>query len=172
MQRARRLRASLGIKIGLGLAAVLLGSCAPRRILVVDSEPRGALVRLDDRTIGETRVEHPFYHYGIRQVTLYEAGCQTHSERIELETPWYSRFPLDFVSEVLLPFGWKDRRKLKVELVPGEEEVSLPTLRSVFERADILRKAGSDGPRNLPPPRVRPLLRNPVDDATHATDGT
>ena len=53
-------------------AAALLASCAPRRTLVIDSQPEGALVRLDDETIGLTPLRHPFYHYGIRQVTLYE----------------------------------------------------------------------------------------------------
>ncbi len=140
-------------------AACAAVACAPRRTLVIRSDPPGALVRLDDRTLGRTPLRHPFDSYGIRQVTLYLTGYRTHTERIELDPPWYARFPLDLVSEVLLPFGWKDTRRLEVRLEPGEQVVSLPTLRSVFERANILRQAGPDGPRNLPPARVRPLER-------------
>lgn len=151
--RPTRLAASL-----LALATLAVG-CAPERTLVIRSIPAGATVRLDDQKIGVTPLRHPFYHYGTRQVVLYKEGCHTHSERIELVPPWYARFPLDFVSEVLLPFGWHDTRRLEVQLEHGEELVSLPTLRSVFERADILRSAGPDGPRNLPPPRVRLLER-------------
>ena len=147
------------------LACAVALACAPRRTLVIESTPPGAQVRLDDQVlVGETPLRQPFEHYGIRQVTLYLHGYQTHTERIELDTPWYAYFPLDLVTEVLLPFGWRDTRRLRVDLKPGEEFVSLPTLRSVFERADILRLAGPDGPRNLPPPSIRPLER--VSDET------
>lgn len=152
------------------LAGAILAGCAPQRTLVIRSEPPGALVRLDDERIGTTPLRHRFYHYGTRQVTLYEAGCRTHSELVSLSPPWYARFPLDFVTEVLLPFGWRDTRRLDVELQQGEDRVSLPTLRSVFERANILRQAGPDGPRNLPPPRVRQLER--VEDEEAAPDAT
>ena len=143
------------------LVCVALVACAPRRTLTVRSEPGGALVRLDDQAIGPTTQRIPFYHYGVRRVTLYKDGYRTHSERIELKPAWYQRFPVDLVSEVLLPIGLRDRRELSVELQEGERVMALPTLQSVFERADILRRAGPEGPRDLPPPLVRELERLP-----------
>jgi hypothetical protein len=36
-------------------------------------------------------------------------------------------------------------------LVPGDELISMPTLRSVLDRAEALRRAGPEGPGELPP---------------------
>jgi hypothetical protein len=88
-------------------------------------------------------------------VTLYLEGHRTHSERIRLKPLWYERFPLDIVSEVLLPFGWRDERALHLTLEPGEEVVTRPALESVFQRAEILRRAGPEGPKDLPSPTTR-----------------
>ena len=90
-------------------------------------------------------------------MTLYKDGYRTHSEEIELKPPWYLLFPLDIVSEIALPLLWRDKRSLEVTLVQGEERMSSPDLRSVLERAEILRRAGPEGPRNLPDPQPRQL---------------
>jgi hypothetical protein len=114
-------------------------------------------VRLDGRKIGTTPVTVDFGAYGTRLVTLYLDGYHTHAERIRLKPPWYSRFPLDIISEVLLPLGLRDRRVLRVRLEPGQEVVTRPSLRSVLERADVLRRAGPTGPTELPAPQPREL---------------
>ena len=137
------------------LAAV--AGCRTERTLLITSEPPGAEVRLDGEAIGATPVQHEFLYYGKRRVTLRCDGHCTHSEEVELKGPWYGRFPFDIVSEVLIPIGWKDRRHLHVELIPGDQVVAPPELRSVLERADALRRAGPEGPRDLPPPRTRTL---------------
>ena len=137
----------------LAALAFSLGGCAAERTLHITSEPGGALVRVDDETVGTTPLALPFTYYGIRRVTLYKAGFRTHSEQIELDAPWYQRFPIDLVSEILLPFGWDDDREYHVVLWRGDELLSPPSLRSVIERADALRQAGPEGPRGLPDPR-------------------
>jgi hypothetical protein len=131
-------------------AALLACGCHARRYLEIHSTPPGAEVRLDDESVGVTPVKVPFEHYGTRRLTFYLAGYRTSSRRIKLDAPWYGRFPFDLVTEVLLPFGWTDRRKVHQELVQGEEVMSLPSLRSVIERANALRQSGPEGPRALP----------------------
>lgn len=130
--------------------ALALAGCRTRRYLEITTNPPGAEVRLDDERVGITPVKVPFEHFGVRRVTFYKPGYQTTSRRIKLRAPWYARFPLDIVSEVLLPVGLRDRRKVHQELVPGEAMVNLPSLRSVIERASVLRQAGPQGPRELP----------------------
>jgi hypothetical protein len=50
----------------LALALVLAASgCAARRTLTISSEPPGATVRLDDRTVGVTPVRVPIVHFGV-----------------------------------------------------------------------------------------------------------
>ena len=137
----------------LALLAGLLSSlaaCRSHRYLEISSTPPGAEVRLDDQAVGNTPVQVPFDYYGTRRVTVYLAGYRTSSRRIRLGPPWYARFPLDLVSEVLLPFGWTDRRRVHMDLAQGEEVMSLPSLRSVIERANALRQSGPEGPRELP----------------------
>jgi len=162
---ARRFRAggaSLGIALG---HALLFTGCAAERTLVFTTEPAGAQVRLDDDVVGVTPVEVPFLHYGTRRVTFNLEGFRTRSFLVEVKAPWYGRFPLDIVSEVLIPIGWEDRKTVHADLVPATGPVDLPTVRSVFDRAEALRRAGPNGPRDLPPVEVVPALPEAGDGA-------
>ncbi|MCZ6597054.1 MAG: PEGA domain-containing protein [Planctomycetota bacterium] len=132
------------------LAWAWLSGCAAERTLTITSEPPGAEVWIDNNPVGTTPVQVEFIHYGTRRVTLYMDGYMTWSEPVPIRPPWYARFPIDLVSEVLIPVGWEDDHPLHVTLTAGEEVLSLPTLRSVFDRAEALRRAVT-GPRDLPP---------------------
>ena len=142
------------------LVSVLLVSgasaCRTQRYLEITSTPPGAEVRLDDEAVGITPVRVPFEHFGTRRVTYHLPGYRTATRRIRLRPPWYAHFPLDIVTEVLLPIGLHDRRNVHEDLVPGTEVMSLPSLRSVIERANALRHSGPEGPRDLP--EVRPSV--------------
>ena len=151
------------------LAACLLLGCRAVRTLEITSEPQGAEVRLDDRKVGFTPIKVPFEHYGVRRVTLRKDGYRAHSEQIVLDCPWYFRFPLDLVTEVLLPIGLEDRRVHHVVLVRGEETLSMPSLRSVIDRANVLRESGPEGPRFLPEPR--PTVVPTSDEAESTEEG-
>jgi hypothetical protein len=141
------------------LAFCALG-CRTARSLEVTSTPPGAQVRLDGESIGTTPLKISFEHYGTRRLTFYLSGYRTQSARINLKPPWYARFPLDLVTEVLLPLGLDDRRKYHQDLIRGEELMSLPSLRSVIERARVLRESGPEGPRELP--EVSPAVVPPA----------
>jgi len=136
------------------LVAVVTSACAAKRTLTITSEPEGAQVRLDDERVGWTPITTEFHHYGTRRLTLAKDGYRVVSRQVELVPPWYARFPLDVVSEVLLPFGWRDRHELHFELEPGGDLLTTPDLRSVLDRAEFLRRAGPEGPRPLPPTRL------------------
>ena len=138
--------------------------CRAKRYLEITSTPPGAEVRLDDTAVGFTPVKVPFEHYGTRRLTYYLPGYRTYSRRIRVRTPWYFRFPLDVVTEVLLPIGLVDRRPVHQDLVQGEEVMSMPSLRSVIDRANVLRQSGPEGPRNLPDvsPMVVPSNGSPA----------
>ena len=150
-------------------ASFLLAGCRAVRTLEITSEPQGAEVRFDDRKVGFTPVTVPFEHYGVRRVTLRKDGYRAHSEQIDLDIPWYSHFPLDLVTEVFLPIGLRDRRVHHVVLVRGEEAMSMPSLRSVIDRANVLRESGPEGPRFLP--EQRPTVVPTLDEAGEAGTG-
>jgi len=139
-------------KTAAALALVLgLAGCRAQRELVIVTDPPGAEIRLDGTLLeAKTPANIPFDDYGVRRVTLYLDGHLSHSEAIDLRPPWYGYFPLDFISEILVPIGWHDRHKLKVKLVPGDAQIAAPDLVGVLERAELLRRAGPEGPaRNL-----------------------
>jgi hypothetical protein len=140
----------------LALAPLATG-CRAQRTLEIASDPAGAEVRLDDRAIGKTPLVVPFEHYGTRRVTLHLAGYRTLSEQIRLSPPWFARFPIDILTEVLIPLGLDDHRVYRRQLIPGQEVMSLPSLRSVIDRANVLRQAGPEGPRNLPAVEAQPV---------------
>ncbi len=137
---------------GLALLVLVAASgCAAHRTITVTSEPSGAGVWLDDEPIGVTPLEHEFFHYGTRRLTLRKEGYGTQSRQVDIEPPWYAAFPMDLVTEILLPVGWRDDHPYHFPLVEGEDELTLPTLQSVLDRAQALRTAGPDGPQELPP---------------------
>ena len=154
-------------RLALLLAALAAAGCRTHRYLEITSTPPGAEVRLDDEAVGLTPVRVPFEHYGTRRVSYYLPGYRTYSRRIRIKAPWHARFPIDILTEVLIPLGLTDRRKVHQDLVQGEEVMSLPSLRSVIERADVLRQAGPEGPRSLPDasPAVVPSEGEPPEPA-------
>jgi hypothetical protein len=139
---------------GLLGAAVLLPGCRAQRHLVLTSEPAGASVRVDGERVGQTPLRLPFQHYGVRRVSFYLEGHEARSVLVEVDPPWYGVFPLDIFSEIVLPVGWRDQHRVHAVLEEGVGVPEGPTLRSVQERAEALRRAGPEGPRRLPPPTL------------------
>ena len=153
------------------LAAVALtatAGCRAQRYMVFVSAPSAADVYLDGEHVGRTPLELPFEAYGSRHVTLSRPGYRDHTEVLELEVPWYSVFPLDYVSEILLPFGWEDRYRLEVVLQRHTGEVSRPDLEAVLNRAESLRRGGPAGPNQLPP---APPKTDPGEDGGGEDEG-
>ena len=145
-------------QILVALVTPLLGACAAERKLIITSDPPGALVRLDDTIVGSTPYEIAFDHYGTRRVTLYKQGYRTASRLVPIESPWYATFPIDIVTEVLIPVGWKDIRRVDIAMEQDSGPVTRPDLAAVLQRAESLRLAEPSGPRpsTIPPPKPKP----------------
>jgi len=134
----------------LALAAALLPSCAAKRVLRITSVPPGAEVRVDHQLVGTSPLDFDFKAYGTRRISLFHEGYATSTTILPIRPPWYARFPVDILTEVVFPIGWRDRRRLHVQLVPGTDKAARLDLRSVLERAEAMRHAGPSGPRSLP----------------------
>lgn len=123
--------------LAVALATTLAG-CRGDRILRIDSIPQGAEVRLDDELVGLTPVEVDFEHYGQRRLGLYRIGYRTYSERLPIEAPWWARFPVDILTEVIVPLGLDDVREVRVDLVADtgrEAEQAIENFRDHARRA-------------------------------------
>ncbi|MFT4648340.1 MAG: hypothetical protein ACI87O_000604 [Planctomycetota bacterium] len=142
------------------LAALVapLAACEGRRVLMVDSSPQGALVRLDEDVIGRTPLEHTFEHYGKRRLSLYLPGYRTYSDKLHLKMPWHASFPIDIFTEILLPLQLGYEKSVLVTLEPDDGKIVYETLDSFVERAEILRDKLAL-PTTLPEPE---LDGNPV----------
>ncbi|MEM1450962.1 MAG: PEGA domain-containing protein [Planctomycetota bacterium] len=141
-----RRRGSLALLVA--LTVVLLVGCRGSRILRVRSTPAGATVRLDDTVVGRTPIDIPFKDYGRRRLSLYRPGYRTHTQALKLDPRWWKRFPLDVVSELLLPFGFDDVRKLDISLAPDSGAEAEPATDEFVDHA--LRARSGESLEDVP----------------------
>ena len=122
-----------------GLLGIVASACAAKRTLLVDSVPPGAEVEIDGQRLGRTPLELEFQHYGARQVQLTLPGFAGWTKVVRVKSPWYGRFPFDFLSEILFPIGWRDHHEVLAVLEPQVGTVGDPDLQAVLGRARALR---------------------------------
>jgi len=123
-----------------------LPGCGMQRRLTIRSSPPGAVVYIDNYQIGTTPVATDYVYYGTRQIRLEKDGFETLTVMQPIRTPWYQVFPLDFVSENLVPQETRDERTLDFQLIP---QAIVPT-GQLLDRAEGLRRDNGGG--QLPPP--------------------
>tara|TARA_R110002111_G_scaffold227346_2_gene288964 strand:- start:103840 stop:104313 length:474 start_codon:yes stop_codon:yes gene_type:complete len=108
--------------------------CVHRR-MTIRSVPTGALVKVDGEEIGYTPASVDFTYYGTREITLTKDGYETQTVMQKVKTPWYQVFPLDAVSDNLLPFEVTNRHDFTYQLQP---KVVVPT-DELLNRGNLLR---------------------------------
>lgn len=117
------------------VVALFSGGCVQRR-MTIRSNPPGALVYVDDYYIGTTPVSTDFIYYGKRKIRLVKDGYEIMNvPKYDIPPPWYEVFPLEFVSENIIPWEIRDERVLDFQLVP---QVVVPQ-DQLMARAEQLR---------------------------------
>ena len=132
------MRKSLNPIIFCSILSLLTLGCLERKLLI-RSDPPGAKVYLDGKFIGQTPTETSFYFYGTREVTLHKEGYEIYREKRKIEIPFYQIFPLDFVSEFLIPFTIKDHHRLQYPLKP-HLPLTQKSKKELLERAKVWEK--------------------------------
>jgi hypothetical protein len=150
---------SLGAALILILAAGLSG-CVDRRF-VFETAPPGAIVYVNDRYIGPAPVDLPFAYYGTYRFVFDADGYERLTVDEKITSPWWAYFPLDFITENLIPVTIRDIRYIQKPMalaafVPPE---------AIKQQAQMLRaKASTIGtpapvreeilpqPKTFPPP--------------------
>ena len=102
-------------------ASLLFCSGCVERLIKVTSRPAGAVVWLNDQEVGTTPITVPFTWYGQYSVTLRKNGYETINTSREAKAPIYQWPVLDFVSECMLPFTFKDNHQWDFELEKQQE---------------------------------------------------
>jgi hypothetical protein len=137
------MRRSQWALFGIAVSAALLTGCVERRY-VIETDPPGAIVYRNGKELGASPVDDHFVYYGKYDFTIKKDGYQTQQIPQEIPAPWYQWFPLDFVTEVLVPVQLEDVRHFRYVLLPAEQ----PRIDDLLRESENLRNRG----HNLPPP--------------------
>jgi hypothetical protein len=106
------------------LAALLVISSQPGcvfRRMTINSDPPGALVKLDGEEVGHTPYTGDFTYYGTREITLIKPGYETLTVNQKVSPPWYQYPGVDFFAENLSPFKVTNRQAFQFHLEPQRE---------------------------------------------------
>ncbi len=174
----------LTVWLFVAVALVVCSSCVKRSISV-RSDPPDATVYLDGLQVGQTPAMNiPFNFYGTRQLALYKPGYLCEKRVVEIDRPWYSSFPIDIISELVIPWDISDRRRYYFSLKrAGRAEVGAlmrhahQTREIAKARIEGARRARKYKPRAyvvedarkkfilwgpfLAPPRAQPIYSEP-----------
>lgn len=127
--------------LGLILLMCSQTGCVHRRF-TVNTNPPGALVRVDGQDIGYSPASLDFTWYGTREVQLLKDGYETRTEMVSIPAPWYQIFPLDFFTDNFLGTHTSDHRQFTFPMMPKRADV--PT--NVIQRGRALRSEAMHGP--------------------------
>ena len=138
--------------------ACLSTGCVTRRVLIT-SDPPGAIVYRNGQYLGPTPVEEPFIYYGKYRYRLVRDGYEPLDVVQDLEAPWYELPGPDFVTENLIPYTFREIKRLHYQLQPA-----LPVRPDAIRaRAEGLRGEARtiQPPPDAPPPQRRPTPAPP-----------
>lgn len=127
-----------GLTLGAAIWAAAGVGCV-RRTVTINTAPQGAVVTLNDQQVGTSPVNVDFIWYGDYDVILRKEGYETLQTHYNVKAPWYQVPPVDFVSEVLVPWTITDRREMSFVL-----EEAKP-----IDRAELLKSATEFRERTL-----------------------
>jgi hypothetical protein len=141
-----------------GLAACLAAGCVEQRY-VVTTDPPGAIILRNYQQIGAAPADDHFVYYGKYHFTVIKDGYETLQVDEVIKTPWYEYFPLDFISENLVPWKIHDVRRFHYHLEPART----PNTAELLKQAQELRLKGqSIGVPAAPVPMVAAPASPPV----------
>ena len=125
--------------IGFAVLGTMPSTGCVERILQVRSDPPGAEVYVNGDKVGTTPCDHEFTFYGTVGVTLRGPGLTSRRELVTLSPPWYEFFPLDLITDLLLPFTIRDVHPLHMELRPSKTEITPAVRRELDGKAEEMR---------------------------------
>lgn len=122
------------------LSILPLVGCVERK-MTIRSIPPGAELFLDGQRIGPTPVVLPFTEYGVREMVLRKPGYHVSRRLVEMEEPYFQKFPVDFYYEVLTKDLYQDHREYQFVLDPNTaEDLSRETVDQQLKLAEEMRK--------------------------------
>ena len=133
--------------VTLAALAALVPGCVERRLLI-QADPPASLVFVDGVELKDDPETHVptvrYEHYGIRRVVVRAPAHAVHERLVTLDPPWWQIFPVDLVTDVLIPWTITDERAVLVKLEAAPEATSAAAGERALERADELARAAAE----------------------------
>lgn len=135
--------------VALLLCLGLVSGCVSRE-LVITSEPSGAAVLINDTHRGTTPMTHRFTHYQTFGMRLELEGYHPLYVEETVVAPMYEKPGIDFVSEVLLPKRFHDRREFHyvLEKIEGVDDLEGVLSRAAAKRDEVAEAAAARAARD------------------------
>lgn len=149
------------VVLAVGTAAA--SGCVERRY-VINSDPPGALVLRNGQPIGAAPADDHFVYYGDYHFTLIKDGYETLQVDQHIPTPWYQFFPLDFFSEVIVPFNIENVHRYTFKMVP----LQTPNPNELLGKGQVMRERG----KTVTPPPGHEANKPLATPATPPAPGT
>ena len=115
----KRNRFLLGLMVSIAVAGCV------KRTIVVESDPPGASVWINERAVGKTPVTYEFITHGRYRFRLEKTGFRPLVKREMIWAPVYEWIPIDFFAENLIPARLEDKHVFQYRLtsMPAEEKL-------------------------------------------------
>lgn len=150
---------------------LLLAGCVNRTI-VVESDPPGARIWINEHPVGVTPAKYEFITHGRYRIRLEKKGYQELIAREMVRAPIYQWIPLDLVFEQLLPVHLEDKHLFRYVLTPQAPAEHLSIERPVDFSATLVDLESSNSNKRRSACVELARLRDPstagaVLEATH-----
>jgi hypothetical protein len=99
----------------IALAATVATGCI-ERTLTIESTPSRAVAYVDHKRVGTTPVSVRFTDYGDHDIQLMLKGYDPYHGKLTLQQPGWAVFPIDVITEAILPLKFRDTRELTITL--------------------------------------------------------
>lgn len=147
----------------------LITGCVERRF-IIESNPPGAKVYINNREGGFTPYDASYLYYGVYNITLEKDGYVTQTFQQKIEPPWWAYPPFDFMTENMYPGKITDIRPLfyEMRLIPRPNQDQLRReAKELRDQGKALPEPSVPSSRSVPPPTVStpptaPMIGPPV----------
>jgi hypothetical protein len=124
---------------GLVILISLCTGCI-RRTIMVQTDPPGALIHLNDQEIGRSPVTVPFTFYGTYDVRIEKQGFATMQTAGVAEGPWWEAPIVDLIAEL------GEDRVVQIQWNYKLKKTDLSDTKGLLDRAIQLRRQLSESP--------------------------
>lgn len=125
------------------MVMALLGGCV-ERTMAIKSDPSGADVFVDGKSVGTTPVDVPFVWYGTREIVVEKDGFETARAVEDVSAPWWQYPGFDLLTDVLIPATLTDAHAYSYTLTPSPETVDREAIES--SAAELKKRLYPDDP--------------------------